>query len=477
MNTSEKTVSLKTRVAWGFGGLADNFMFNTLTAMGTLIYVNHFKMSPALAGIALAAPRLMDAVTDILIGNWSDNSKSKFGRRKPFMFWGVLLSAILLPLLWTPLGLDTVKSEWFVNIPFLYVCGIGCLLAISYTLFVVPYTAMGLELTPDYDERTKVMAWRMYIGLLGSLAAGWLFRIAADERFSDLGQGALIVTIVISVIVLISGWIPTFRVQEGKHVEKQEKIKLIPALGEALTNRSFVFLFIAYLSIIIALFSAQTFAPLLYQHHVFGGDNIKIGNFQGVFGTLAFGLSYVSIWLITAISVKSNKRNAMITGLSLIVSGTLLNYFAIDPRWPWALYLTGAIGLFGMQGCWLMVSSMLADVCDEDELKTGLRREGMYSAIIGFALKAGQALAFAVGGVFAGMAGFDIDIIAEVGMDQSTASTMKMVLVGLQSVGILISIGLFCYYPITRQKSEETRRLLAERKRLATGDASDAVNP
>ncbi len=104
-----RRVPLRTKVIWGFGGMADNFMFNTLTALGTLVYVNHFGLTPALAGLALALPRLIDAFTDPWIGNVSDNLKTRFGRRRPLMFFGVIGCALLLPLLWTPLGAETAQ--------------------------------------------------------------------------------------------------------------------------------------------------------------------------------------------------------------------------------------------------------------------------------------------------------------------------------------------------------------------------------
>ncbi len=95
------TVPLRTRVIWRFGGLADNLMFNTLTAPGTLVYVNHFKLTPALPGLALGLPRIFDVVSDPIIGNMSDNAKSLFRCRRPLMFAGVLGCVLLLPLLWT----------------------------------------------------------------------------------------------------------------------------------------------------------------------------------------------------------------------------------------------------------------------------------------------------------------------------------------------------------------------------------------
>jgi len=99
---------------------------------------------------------------------------------------------------------------------------LGSLLALAYTFFVVPYTALGFELTPDYDERTRVVRWRMYIGLFGSLAAGWLFRLAADEYWPSLGVGAFWVTVGVAAIVLISGMIPVFGCKEELVIEEQE---------------------------------------------------------------------------------------------------------------------------------------------------------------------------------------------------------------------------------------------------------------
>ncbi|HAV13865.1 MAG TPA: hypothetical protein DCX06_10310 [Opitutae bacterium] len=456
----QKKVPLLTKIKWGFGGLADNFMFNTLTALGTLVYVEHFKFTPELAGLALAMPRLIDAFTDPWIGNLSDNCKSRFGRRRPFMFIGVLLCALLLPLLWTPFGLDTVSYVWYQNIPFLYVCTVGSLLAVAYTLFVVPYTALGFELTPDYDERTRVIRWRMLIGLLGSLAAAWLFSIAAADYFPNFGVGAFWVTVGVAGVVLVSGLIPTFGCKENLEITEQEPIKLLPAIMYTMTNRPFLILFITYVVIITALFSAQSIGPLIMLHYVFDGSPKAVGLFMGSLGTLAVALSYVSMFFIGYLSTLFNKRAAMMIGLGFVLFGTIANYFAIDPRWPWAMYVAGAITFIGMQGCWLMVDSMVADVCDYDELHTGRRREGMFSSVKGFALKAAQGLTFGLGGYMATAAGYDPHVVNAAGLDEGIAIKMKALLIGFQAVGLSLAIFLMWFYPISRKRAEETQRLL-----------------
>ena len=456
----QQRVPLRTKITWGFGGLADNFMFNTLTALGTLVYVNHFGLTPALAGLALGLPRFFDAFVDIWIGNVSDNLKSRFGRRRPLMFFGVLGCTLLLPLLWTPLGAGSAHNPWYSNIPFFYIVVVGSLNAIVYTLFVVPYTALGFELTPNYDERTRVIVWRMYIGLIGSVSAGWLFRLAAADTFPNLGAGAFWVSVGVAVVVFVSGMIPVFGCRENVEIEKQEKIKLVEAVKCTMTNKPFAILFIAYITIIVALFSAQSIAPLLIQHYVFKGSDKAIGDFQGWLMTLTVVLSYLSMFLIAFVSARSSKRTAMLLGLGLILLGTIANYFAIDPRWPWAMFVAGGVTAIGLQGCWLMIDSMVADVCDDDELKTGRRREGMFSAVKGFALKAAQGITFGIGGYMATAAGYDPIVVDASGLDEATAVRMKIFLIGFQVLGLLLSIFLMWFYPISRERAAETQRKL-----------------
>jgi GPH family glycoside/pentoside/hexuronide:cation symporter len=447
---------------WGFGGLADNFMFTTLAALGTLVYVNHFQLTPALAGLALGLPRIFDAITDPIVGNMSDNFKSRFGRRRPFMFIGVIGCVLLLPLLWTLPMTETAANPWYSNVPFLYIVVMGSLLALAYTFFVVPYTALGFELTPDYDERTRVVRWRMYIGLVGSLAAGWLFRLAADEYWPNLAAGAFWVPVGVAALVLVAGMIPVFGVKEDLAIKEQEPIRFLEAVRYTQTNRPFVILFIAYVTIIVALFSAQSIAPLILQHYVFGGDAMQLGNFHGMLMTMGMGLSYLSIFFISWISIKTSKRTAMVIGLAFACVGTGLSFVAMDPRWPWMLFLSTFVAFLGLQGCWLMIDSMTADVCDDDELRTGRRREGMFSAVKGFALKAAQGLTFGLGGYMATAAGFDPAVVERTGLDEATAWRMKFALVGFQCAGLLLAIAIVWLYPITRQRAEETQRKLRE---------------
>ncbi|MCF7818200.1 MAG: MFS transporter [Kiritimatiellales bacterium] len=413
---------MKTRVGWGFGGLADNYIMNVLNMIFLVLYVQYFKMPPMLAAAALAIPRFVDAITDPLIGNISDNTRSKWGRRRPYMVAGAILSAILLPLFWTPLG-DPTIAIWWKNPAFLYVTVLGILYAVTYTLFVVPYTALGYELTPDYDEKTRVLAWRMYVGLLGSLTVPWVYQLSQNDAFSDEASGAFWVSIAFGVVIIITGLIPVFACREREDVQLQETSPFFKSLGATMTNKPFMILLVAYIIIIVGLFSAGNLGAFVNIYYICGGNKDFGGLLVAVAGSLGAIVSYLSMFMVTAVSTRTGKKTGMFLGLALALIGVAGAWIAMDPRWPMAQLITTVIACMGLQGCWLMVSSMVADVCDEDELKSGLRREGMFGAVNGFALKAALSATAMIGGVLLTVTGFDAEEI-----DQFEARTIAQVI-------------------------------------------------
>lgn len=467
-------VPMKTRIGWGFGGIADNYIINALNALGLLLYVDFFRVPPVLAGVALFIPRMFDAVTDPIIGNMSDNTRTKWGRRRPYMVAGAVLSALILPLIWMPPFTETARNVWYTNGPFFWLAVLGSLYALTYTLFVVPYTALGYELTNDYDEKTRVLAWRMYIGLAASMTVPWLYRLCQLDMFSNEIIGARWVSVGVGIIVITTGLIPVLVCREREDVKKQETINIVEAIKYTLTNRPFLILLAAYLIIIIGLFSAGNLGFFINIYYVCQGDKVFAGQLGGIVGTIGALTSYISMFIVTAVSVRFSKKSGMIMGLCFALAGVIGAWWALDPRWPYAQIATTIISMLGLQGCWLMVSSMVADICDEDERETGLRREGMYGAVNGFVLKAALALTALIGGWLIALSGFDTDRVetaAELGTEAAeiaaeTALLMKNLMIGFQAVALIIAIIIFLFYPITRERAEETRRILDERARL-----------
>jgi GPH family glycoside/pentoside/hexuronide:cation symporter len=143
------------------------------------------------------------------------------------------------------------------------------------------------------------------------------------------------------------------------------------------------------------------------------------------------------------------------------------------PKMPYLQLISSFIGCLGLQGCWLMISSMVADVCDEDELKTGLRREGVYGAVNGLAQKGALALTAVAGGALLNLSGYDPKAAESVGsVSIAIALRMKTLMVGGQAIALIFAIVIFLFYPITRQRAQETRKILDERHHQAQIDGT-----
>lgn len=457
-------VPLKVRIGWGFGGLADNYMMSGLTALGVLIYTLHFKLSPELAGMSMMIPRFVDAIFDPLFGHISDNTRSRWGRRRPYMFMGVFLCAFMLPFIWMPPFLSTVGLPWHHNIPFLFFTIMSTVYSLAYSLFVVPYTALGYELTNDYDEKTRVLAWRMYIGLFGSMTAPALYRLCLLKIFPNEAVGAIWVCAALSIIIIGTGLMPILACKERVDVQQQETVNVLDAILYTFQNRAFMILSLAFTIILVGLNSAGILGGYIGIYYLFHGDKVaasKLGMIAGAIGAIT---SYISMFLIAKLSRKLSKGAGMNIGLGFALAGILGGIITLDPRWPYAQIITTIIASLGLQGCWLMISSMVGDVCDEDELASGARREGMFGAVNGFCQKIAIAITYGLGGYLVTMAGFDTKM-TETGVPLPVALKMKYLIIGFQSIGLIIAMVVFLFYPITRERAAETRRKLDERKR------------
>ncbi|MCQ2403689.1 MAG: MFS transporter [Lentisphaeria bacterium] len=471
-NKTKNSVPMKTRILWGFGGLSDNVMFNVLNFLFLYVYVNYFKMDPALVGIALAIPRFFDAITDPMVGNFSDNFRSRWGRRRPLIFFGVISCAILLPLHWTPPCLDTVNNAWYCNGPFLYIAGLGCLYALAYTFFGVPYTALGFELTDDYDERTRVLAWRMYLGLIGALTLPWIYKVCVDpEKFSNIQQGAIITSIGASVFMIITGMLPVFGCKEKpvppKVVDNEnhelKKQNMFAAFADTFRNKPFLILVLGFFVVLCGTDACGSIGNFLNLYLVFNGDEVGNAKLAGTIGSMGAIIRYFSIFFIVFLSRKTGKREAFLTGMVIWIIAYSSMWFTITPKHPYAQLISWGIWALANQGLWLTLDSMMADICDDDELQTGRRREGIFGAVRGFIQKASGAITVLISGFMLKFTGFDVNVAQTSGLPPEVAFKMKAFFVVFPVLGCVLAFICFLYYPISRKRSHETRRILEER--------------
>ncbi len=463
-----RKVPMKTRIMWGCGGAADNFMFNVFNYLYLWVYVDYFKMNPALAGIAVAIPRFIDAVTDPIIGNWSDNFRSKWGRRRPLIIVGTICCAILLPLFWVVPFVSTAQNAWYCNAPFFHLVTMGCIYACAYTLFVVPFTALGFELSDNYDERTRVLSWRMYIGLIAQAAVPWVYKFSVNETlFCNIQQGAIIVTCVMSVLVIILGFMPALGCKERPEGQHQPKISLLKSVIGAFSNKVFLRICCCEFIVILIFGMPMMIGSFVSLYVVCLGDQSLNANIVGINGSLGSITCMVSLAIFTFLSQKLNKRSAVICGFiyAAVCYGTL--WFTLDPRWPYAQVVSYVFIALATQGCWLMIDSMMSDICDDDELITGMRREGIFSSVLGFIKKSANAMTAVLAGLMLEFSGFSVETAKTVGLSDAISFRMKAIMVLCPVIAFLFGAILMYKYPISRERAARTRLELD--RRHATG--------
>lgn len=460
---------IKVKAGYGAGGMSDFLFLSVPLNMAMPIYAKQFGMDAGLLGVAKAIPRVMAILTDSLMGAVSDNTRSKWGRRKPFILVGALLCALLLPFLWSP---PTGAGSWGM---FLYVSVFMSIYTMIYSVFFVPYQALGFELTADYDERTRVQAWKGYISGIGFFMAPWFFWFCTLDIFPNIVSGVRWLSIVTGGVIVLGAILTVILCKENAATSQQPKIRLLPALALTCRNRPFMLLQGAAVFLGIAINCGSTVGFYLTLDYVCGGDERFFGLLGGVGGTVANFMTYGGMALGVWVSQHMGKRTTGTIGLALVLLGSITVGVFLAPRYswlpwideryhPWLTIIPGVIINLGLQICNLMFSSMTADVCDEDEMSTGLRREGAYVAVSGAFSKLMGTITLVAGGFMPFLAGY-VNMASKPTIPQLEA--MKWILVGTQCVSAVAAIAFIYFYPITRRRAEETRVALDQRRSTA----------
>jgi GPH family glycoside/pentoside/hexuronide:cation symporter len=475
----EDRVPIVQKLLYGFGAFVNNLLAAAIGGMSIVLNLG-LGMNPALVGLLGALPRLVDAFTDPLMGYISDHTRSRWGRRRPYIFLGAILAGLSFALLWQ---LPENKSETFY---FWYFLSGSLVFYLFYTMFATPWVALGYELTPDYHERTRVMAVQNFMGQLAYLIAPWFLWIMQHEGlFANLAEGAAGLSIAIAAAVIALGILPAIFLRERYQSIAVSELSSAPDAGSRPTGslkasfadflRGFAktLSFSPFLKLCVATFlvfngfmMVAAFQSYIIIYYVFAGDQALGAEYAGWTGSVSAIGTFVVIFFTSWLSTHIGKRRAFFVAIGVSVVGYALKWFCYDPRYPLLLLLPAPLIAFGLGGLFTLMGSMIADVCDMDELHSHERREGMFGSIYWWIVKLGMAAALAVSGVLLNLTGFDVAL----GGDQSaqTLLLMRIFDVCLPVVSSLIAIWLIASYPITEEVANDVRRKLEERRGAVT---------
>lgn len=456
------------KTAFGIGGTADNLMQNGINNMANQVFNIFLGVNPALVSIAIFAARLWDAFTDPTMGSISDNTRSRFGRRRPYILVGGFLSALTFVLLWW------VPAGWSEIGLFLWFLFGSILFYTFYTVFSVPFNALSYELTSSYHERTRIMAFKCFFAAVAGISIQWMFRLTQMNCFENTLDGMRTVSLYVAAIILITSIIPAvFSKERFSHaVSTQQKIRLIDSLKVTLKNRTFTLLIAALILICLGLFMVSQLGAYVNIFYVFGGDKKAAATLMG-FGGLMYHLTggVIAAPVISWVSVHAGKKATLIGGLILAAIGMGITFFTYNPQFPYLQFLSLMMMSPGLSCLWILTPSMVADICDDDELKTGVRREGMYSAVYSNVMKIGVSVGLLMTGFILNASGFR----AELGAAQSAQALiiMRVCFAVIPVAGLLLGLLCVSRYKITAEQAAETKMKLDERHAAATKNEQD----
>ncbi|MBW7895500.1 MAG: MFS transporter [Opitutaceae bacterium] len=458
----EDVVPKKTKALFGISLTADNTMGNGAHQLVNPIYNIALGVNPAWLGMVLAGGRLFDAVIDPFVGNFSDNFRSRFGRRRPLIVAGAALCGIAFLLMFSmPRGWSPVAY-----IAYLSVCTFVYFTA--YTLLAVPKAAMSIELTPDYHERTRVSAVGALFSPLGGMVAVWLFALTKLDIFADSIEGVKWVALGVGIYILLIGALPAYFVRERGYtqVQKQPKVGFVASLSALRRNTPLLLIGAAGMFIMTGLFTVFSLGLYLNIYYVNAGDTKVASIWHGATGTAYQLASILAAAPIGYIATKVGKRTALIGCVVVALVGTVAKWYCFTPSAPWLMFIPSILMGTGMAGFWVLTVAMMADVCDYEEVRSGIRREAMLTSVNTWIYKTGMSVAYFLSGLVLVWTGFS----SHLGGDQAPATIMGMRILYTFVPAAALGLALICIwlYPINETKAYALRAEL-ERLRRTRG--------
>ena len=465
---AEDIVPFGQKLAFGSGHLA-NQLFPAALGVFMVVLVMSLNMNPVLAGILGALPRLLDALTDPIMGFISDNTKSKWGRRKPYILLGSVITGLAFMVMWQ---LNPESSQTY---NFVYFLIVSIFFYIGYTIFATPLIGLGYEMTPDYNERTRLMAVSQWMGQIAWMIAPWFWVIIYEPSiFESAPAGAKTLSIWVGAVCMILGIMPALFNKEMIVPNKDKMADLsmkdlavntkefVRGIKLTLKNKPFIKLCGATFLIFNGFQTIAQFAMFIIVYYLFNGDKVAAGSWPAWFGTVsAMATAFLVIPVVTKLSEKVGKKNAFIVATLLSIVGYFLKWWGFSPANPWLMFMPIPFLSFGIGGLFTLMMSMTADVCDLDELNNGERREGMFGAVYWWMVKLGTALALLTSGIVLSLVGFDQSVDVQ---SIETLTNLRIADIIIPVITALMAIVIVWKYDITEGRALEIREALVARR-------------
>jgi GPH family glycoside/pentoside/hexuronide:cation symporter len=461
-SSSSAKLSTREKVAYGMGSANDAWGNWLLPGIVWPVF-NVFLGLPAhLVSLALLFNRLFDAISDPFFGWASDNARTRFGRRRPFILVGSILS-----------GLGMIAFFWFVqpnqseSYYFWYLMiGSGILITLV-SCFNMPYQSMGAEMSPDYEERTSVFAFRggfQKLAEIGNFGAAAFISLAI---FNDNTlYGAKIFSLIIGGLMIIIGFVVFFGTKERYYEQATSNPENKVGIMEVFTGAMMCKPFRTQLAMAVAYGTCTSMVGTLglytTVYYVCGGDWARGGMWNLAMGISMVVVGFSGIPFFSWVAHHYGKRHSMMLVLVLSILAFGGTWVLYNPNHPWLQLVASGFNAFTMAGFWMLYGAIGADVIDYDELQSGKRREGAFSACGSFFMKIGLAIGMGGSGFVLKWSGFDEGLDGPQTVE--TLTHIRFYLAAIPIIGLIMALVFIIRFDLTKKRSEEIRAQLEARR-------------
>lgn len=424
-------LSMRTKLGFGVCDLGGNLFF-TMMGFYLLIYLTDVVgMAAGLAGTALMVGKVWDAVTDPAVGYLSDRTRSRMGRRRPYMIYGSVALFIAMIVMFTDPNLTS--PGWL----FVWAALAYCLLNTAFTLVNIPYAALLPELTRDFDQRTVLTGYRMSFAVVGTfIGAGLVLPITgafASERLGWSMMGGIT-----GGLMLVTALLTVLAIREPVHLEPPAKMHIVKTYGEALRSRPFLLALFPWILHSTGVTVIQG-ALLYYFRYIYGREAM----FQ-IALVILLGSSIICIPIWVAISKRIGKKLSYNIGMSVFALIVILFFFLGHRLGVTFAFITMGIAGTGFATHYVMPHSILPDVVEYDYSEHDIRREGVFYGLWTFSSKLGQALAIALNGWILSASGY----VAHADQTDLARTGIRLLVGPVPAFFFVAGVVVLAFYPI-----------------------------
>jgi GPH family glycoside/pentoside/hexuronide:cation symporter len=453
-------VPWREKIGLGLGRMVADGSHGTLHVLVNPIYNMTLGVNPAWLSTTLFVQRLVDAVLDPLWGRFSDNFRSRWGRRLPLLAAAVLPLALLFGALWW------FPREASTNYLFGHFLLVSLVFYAAHSLYGMPLGGLLLEATDDYHERSRLVGVVIAFGFAFQIGSQWLFYLT--HRFSDTITGLRWVTGGCVVFFIIAGFLPVLLCRERNYARvasRQPPTSVVAALRAVRTDRAFLALLGARFAAAFGYNLVGMLGIYMNNYYVCGGDLVQGAWVYSWIGS-SFHVAAIigSLWAFPWLARRFGKKRTLQIAAGVLITGCASKLVLYQPGHPWLQFFVLSANGASNAGLTLMATAMLGDIADLDEFRHGLRREALFTGLMNWAEKAGNS----VGSWIAGFVLVGIGFNAKLGAQSpQTLTLMKYCYVVAPLAGAVLALWLIRRYDLTEARAYEIKDALAGRRAAA----------